>query len=168
MPVCMIMSLTSARPRTWSHTTFFILRWMGAKGGLFSGYGIGWKVTAREWWSKALCPGAGQWWVVSPRGHSGISTLNVFISSTVNRIKCTLSKFADNTKLSSVVNVIEGRDAIQSNPNKPQRSAHGNEIRFNKGKCKEFNLYLGFPWSMYKQGEELLESSPAKKDFWFW
>ena len=83
--------------------------------------------------------------MVSPRGHSGISTLNVFISSTVNRIKCTLSKFADNTKLSSVVNVIEGRDAIQSNPNKPQRSAHVNEIRFNKGKCKEFNLYLGFP-----------------------
>jgi len=43
--------------------------------------------------------------------HTGTSV--VFVSDIDNRIKCTLSNFADDTKLSGAVHMPEGQDAIQ-------------------------------------------------------
>ena len=38
---------------------------------------------------------------------------NIFVSNVDSETECTLSMFADNIKLSAVVDRLEGRDAIQ-------------------------------------------------------
>jgi len=74
---------------------------------------------------------------------------------------CTLSKFADDTKLRGVVDTLA---AIQQDLDRLESWAERNLMRFNKGKCRVLHLGRNNPMHQYRVRADLLESSSVERD----
>ncbi|KAK4831890.1 hypothetical protein QYF61_020037 [Mycteria americana] len=133
---------------------------------------------------RPVTSGVPQWSVL------GTVIFNIFVGHKDSGIECTLSKFADGTKLCAVVNMLEGRDVIQRDPDRLEKQAHVNLMRSNKASIililnpkhstipatrKKINpipaktrtvLHMGRgnPKHKYRLGREWIETSPEEKD----
>ncbi|GAB0193218.1 cAMP-dependent protein kinase inhibitor alpha [Grus japonensis] len=91
----------------------------------------------------------------------GLALFNIFVGDMDSGIECTLSKFANDTKLCGAVDTVEGRDAIQRDP---ERWACANHMKFNKAKCKVPHVGRGSPKHNCRLSREWIESSPEERE----
>ncbi|PKU39080.1 rna-directed dna polymerase from mobile element jockey-like [Limosa lapponica baueri] len=98
----------------------------------------------------------------------GPALFNIFAGDMNVGIECTLSKFADDTKLRGAFDMLEGRDAIQRGLDRLERLDCAKLMKFNKAQCKVLHVCQGNPKHKCRLGREWIETSPEKKDLGGW
>ena len=84
--------------------------------------------------------------MASPRAPSWDQCSSTFFINKDNEIERTLSKFADDIKLSGTADTTEGRHL-----NSFEKWAHENLMRFNNAMCKVLNFSCGSPRNEYRE-----------------
>lgn len=81
---------------------------------------------------------------------------NAFISDLEDEIKCTLTKFANDTEVSGEVDILKGRASLQKDLDRLGEWANKNLMKFNKDKFNVLHLGKHNPCEQHRLGSSQL------------